>query len=225
VVPGTLVDIPGGAFAMGCDPTAHPECDADEAPVHTVTLSAFRIEATEVTVAQWRACVDAYACGALPGALGADDEPVVAVTVDVAEGYCAWQRRRLPTEAQWERAARGPDGGLYPWGDDEPDCDRVASRECDGGVTPVATHPAGVSPEGVYDMAGNAWEWVSDGYIATYYSASPATDPEADLPGGEGVLRGVDSWSSPAALRATNREMAISDAASSAVGFRCVEAE
>jgi len=191
--------------------------------VHTVQLSAFAIEATEVTVDQWRACVAAYACPDLREASGPADLPITGVGVDTAEQYCAWRHRRLPTEAQWERAARGPDGGLYPWGDEAPDCDRVASRACDGGLRPVATHPAGASPEGVLDMAGNAWEWVTDGYDPMFYGEPQDPDPIASVPGGLRIVRGVDGWSDPAILRATNREMAIGDAVSQLVGFRCVE--
>ncbi|MES2644581.1 MAG: SUMF1/EgtB/PvdO family nonheme iron enzyme [Myxococcota bacterium] len=224
-VPGTLVDIPSGPFVMGCDTAAHPECNGDEAPVHTVELSAFRIEVTEVTVAQWQECRDAFGCPELSGEVGAADEPMVGMTVDRAEGYCRWKERRLPTEAEWERAARGPEGGLYPWGDDAPDCDRAASRMCDGGLVPVSTHPAGMTAEGVYDMAGNAWEWVSDGYDADFYASSSTTDPEGQAPGGQRVVRGPDGWADLTVLRSTNREMAIPDGASALVGFRCVEAE
>lgn len=221
--PGSLVDIPPGSFLMGCDSSVHPECNADEAPLHLVELSAFRIEATEVTVGQWRACMNAFACAKLPGELGADNEPIVGMTVESAEGYCRWKDRRLPTEAEWERAARGPEGGLYPWGDHAPDCERAASRTCGGGLVPVSTHPAGVSPEGVYDMAGNAWEWVADGYDAEYYANSPLSDPRANVPGGQRIVRGADSWSDMTILRSTNRQMAIPSASSPLLGFRCVE--
>ncbi|MDP2309387.1 MAG: SUMF1/EgtB/PvdO family nonheme iron enzyme [Pseudomonadota bacterium] len=220
--PGDLVEIPAGPFAMGCDLAIHPECTPDESPVHTVELSAFRIEVTEVTVAQWGACMDAFACPELVGIADPADFPVVAVPLEAAVGYCTWQGRRLPTEAEWERAARGADGGLYPWGDEVPDCDRAASRRCDGGMTPVATHPSGISPEGIYDMAGNAWEWVSDWYDPLFYGASPSQDPEM-IGGGLRIVRGADGWADPSVLRATNREMAIPDAVSQTVGFRCVE--
>ncbi len=221
VEPGTLVEIPAGTFEMGCDPAVHAECAGDEAPVHTVELSAFAIEATEVTVGQWRACMAAYACAEPPGGLGADDFPVVAVTADQASAYCGWAQRHLPTEAQWERAARGPEGGAYPWGDAAPDCDHAASRACDGGPVPVATQPFGATSEGVHDMAGNAWEWVHDWYDPFYYTVSPPIDPAGGASGGLRVVRGVDAWSDLTALRATNREVAIPDAVSVVVGFRC----
>jgi formylglycine-generating enzyme required for sulfatase activity len=226
VTPGTLVEIPAGSFDMGCDAAVHPECTGDEAPVHRLQLSAFWIEATEVTAAQWRACEAAHACPALAGAAAGDDVAVGFVPHADADAYCHWLGRRLPTEAEWERAARGPNGGLYPWGDDAPDCERAASRACDGGITVVATHPDGRSPEGVYDMAGNAWEWVSDGYNAEYYTTSPAEDPEMDdATAGLRSVRGVDGWSDLSVLRSTNREMAIPDAVSPLVGFRCVSEE
>ncbi len=223
VTPGELVAIPAGPFTMGCDPAVHPECTVDESPVHTVELSAFRIEATEVTVGQWRACIAAYACPELPGVGDSDDFPVVGVGLGDAEGYCTWKVRRLPTEAEWERAARGPDGGLFPWGDAAPDCDLAASRACDGGLVTVATHPAGASPEGVHDLAGNAWEWVADWYDPLFYGSSLAADPVREPTGGLRVVRGADGWSDPWFLRVTNREMAINDAVSQTVGFRCVE--
>ena len=223
VAPGSLVAIPAGSYDMGCDAALHPECNGDEAPVHPIQLSAFWIEATEVTTAQWVACEAAHACPPLDGDPSGADVAVGFVPYADAAAYCDWLGRRLPTEAEWERAARGPQGGLYPWGDDVPDCDRAASRTCDGGITVVATHPAGMSPEGVYDMAGNAWEWVSDGYNSDYYASSPPEDPEMDdATAGLRTVRGVDGWSDLTALRATNREKAIPDAVSPLVGFRCV---
>lgn len=223
VTPGTLVEIPGGTFSMGCDLATHPECAGDESPVHTVTLSPYAIEATEVTAAQWRTCMDSFACPEPPGGLPADDFPVVAVTADQALSYCDWAHRRLPTEAEWERAARGPGNTMYPWGDTPPDCTQAASRPCDGGTVPVATRPAGASSEGVYDLVGNAWEWVSDWYDPLFYSGSDGTDPTGGNPGGLRVVRGVDAWSDTTTMRTTNREVAIPDAVSVVVGLRCVE--
>jgi formylglycine-generating enzyme required for sulfatase activity len=221
--PGDTVEVPAGPFPMGCDTAAHPECNGDEAPVHEVDLTGFRIEVTEVTFGLWQECMDSFACPEPTGGMGPADEPVVDVEVVDALNYCDWRGRRLPTEAEWEKAARGTDGRLYPWGDEAPDCDRAASRPCDGGTVTVATHPDGVSPYGAWDMAGNAWEWVQDFYDAHYYETSPGSDPVGGAPGGLRVVRGVDGWSSTTLLRATNREMAIPNGVSIAVGFRCVE--
>lgn len=222
VVVGTMTEVPGGPYSMGCDSTSDPSCDGDELPLHTVTLSPYSIDVTEVTSANWEACVEAGACGLRVGVSTSPLAPVTGVTKEGAEGYCAWKEGRLPTEAEWEVAARGGDGRIYPWGSEAPDCDRAASRRCDSEVTEVGTHPAGVSPFGAHDMAGNAWEWVSDIYDAYYYATSPNTDPTGGDPGGLCVVRGVDSWSEDSSLRATNRTMVIPDAQSPLVGFRCV---
>lgn len=111
-----------------------------------------------------------------------------------------------------------------PLGVDAPDCNLAASRACDGGLVPAGTHPAGASPFGAEDLAGNAWEWVSDWYDPDHYATSPTENPTGAEPGGRRTLRGVDTWSDPTALRASNREYAISDARGPLVGLRCVGA-
>lgn len=216
VVEGETVAIPGGTFAMGCD-----DCDADEAPVHTVTLSAFTIDRYEVTVGQYTACVEAGACEAPLGEVGGEHHPVTGLAYDEVEAFCAWRGMSVPTEAEWEFAARGDDGRRYPWGDAAPDCTLAAQRACTGGLEPVGGHPSGESPFGVADLSGNAWEWVSDYYDPDYYVDSPTENPPGGPAGGLRTVRGVDLWSDAGVLRASNREYAIPDGRSVVVGFRC----
>ena len=178
---------------MGCPAVAAAVCHDDEKPAHRVTLSAYEIDVFEVTVGEYHACLDAGACTYRqhgPGELshssfdicrqqflsGAWRHPVVCISAYQAADYCQWQDKRLPTEAEWERAARGDDARKHPWGDSPPTPD-LACMEPDGPCD-VGRHPRGVSPFGVQDMAGNAAEWVSDFYHPTYYSRSPARDPD-----------------------------------------------
>lgn len=214
--PEAEVSIPAGTFTMGCD-----TCDPDEAPTHEVSLSAYALSSTEVTARQWAACEAARACPAASVPAPVPDAPVTGVTFEEAEAYCAWKGMRLPTEAEWERAARGPDATRWPWGEDAPDCERVASRACDGGLARVDAHPDGASAEGALGLVGNAWEWVSDLYDPDYYASSPTEDPAGATRSGLRTVRGIDSWSDPDALRPSNRTYAIPDASGPLVGFRC----
>ena len=212
-----FVDIPASSFPMGCE-----VCDVDEAPVHTVALSAYTIGTYEVTVEQYGACVARGACEAVPEVGTTDGLPMTLLTWEQAEQFCSAEGRRLPTEAEWEYAARGDDGRRYPWGDAAPDCTLAASRPCTGGLEAVGQHPDGVGPFGLHDMAGNAWEWVADYYAADYYAVSPTEDPEGPSTYGLRVVRGIDLYSNADALRASNRTFAIPDGRSAMVGFRCV---
>jgi len=175
ICPGGMQRIPGGTFTMGSTEVAN------EQPPHPVTLSTYCMDTTEVTVAAYRSCVDAGICSAAGVGTncnwmmtGREAHPIVCVTWDQARSLCQWRGGDLPTEAQWEYAARGTDGRRYPWGNGDP-----GSRLCGNGsqssTCPVGSYPGDTSPFGLVDMAGNAWEWTLDWYGA--YSVTPGTVP------------------------------------------------
>ncbi len=183
-----LVFIPAGDFLMGCDPAHNDsyECEPDELPLHTVTLDAYWIDKTEVSNAQYEQCVTAGACdrpnntssysrSAYYGNISYANYPVIHVSWQDAADYCEWAGRELPTEAQWEKAARGENPRAYPWGDEKPSCElvngEVDGEMCKGDTTEVGKYLSGASPYGVLDMAGNVWEWVRDWHAADYYSS------------------------------------------------------
>jgi formylglycine-generating enzyme required for sulfatase activity/predicted Ser/Thr protein kinase len=218
--PPGMVYVPAGEFIMGSD-----EGDSDEQPVHTVYLDAFYIDRTEVTNAQYRACVEAGACDALRYTTYYDNadyaqHPVVYVNCDDAEAYCRWAGKRLPTEAEWEKAARGTDGRTYPWGEGI-DCDHAQYDECDGETVPVGSKPKGASPYGALDMAGNVLEWVADWYDSGYYSQSPARNPPGPDSGEYRVLRGGSWYYSQRHAACTFRDRNYSRRRNFNVGFRC----
>ncbi|MFQ5600138.1 MAG: formylglycine-generating enzyme family protein [Candidatus Krumholzibacteriia bacterium] len=179
-----MVFVPAGEFTMGRD---HE--DSDESPVRRVWLDAFYIDRTEVTNAQFKAFCDAT--GRLytnnphwddDYFLGKPDYPVINITYDQARAYCAWANKRLPTEAEWEKAARGTEGQLYPWGNEW--TEQVANLWGDQGeqdhfrrTAPVGSFPAGASPYGAVDMVGNVWEWCADWFDEDYYSRAPNRNP------------------------------------------------
>ncbi len=217
--------VPEGTFEMGSQMG-----DDDEKPVHTVTLSAFWIDQTPVTNAQYARCVEAGVCKVSASAgddlLNAPDYPAVGIVWQDAQKYCAWAGGRLPTEAEWEYAARGPEGTRYPWGD-EFDCSRcnTPGDACDDYelASPVGHFQEGRSWCGALDMAGNVWEWVADWYATDYYARSPAEDPTAPDQGEDRVMRG-GSWADtrPEKLfRSANRQYLPSTMLGNYVGFRC----
>jgi formylglycine-generating enzyme required for sulfatase activity len=168
--------VPGGAFIMGADQGG----EQDERPAHTVTIPAFYLDLTEVTNEAYDRCVRAGVCAppdpksAELNHVGSDDrfrgprQPVSSISWESARGYCAWVHKRLPTEAEWEKAARGSDGRRFPWGDEAPTADRAVFGA--GGTADVGTHPSGDGPYGHHDLAGNVWEWVEDAYDPYAYT-------------------------------------------------------
>ncbi len=190
----TMLFVPAGEFPMGSETGL-----VDEQPLHTVFLDAFWIDQTEVTNAMYSRCVQSGACKQPPVTTYYSDpaysnHPVIYISWDYAKDYCAWAGRRLPTEAEWEKAASWEpvknEKRVYPWGNDF-DCKKgnFEGSDCDGvaGTALVGSFPSGASPYGALDMGGNVWEWVHDAFIETdplsggtknYYAISPASNPQ-----------------------------------------------
>jgi formylglycine-generating enzyme required for sulfatase activity len=255
-----MVEIPGGKFFMGSDEGLEPE-----KPAHRVSLTRFCIDRFEVTTADYKSCSDRGECkrasrGNEWDAITDHDRkafdplcnirdpetkgkhPINCVTWEMAQTYCEWQDKRLPTEAEWELAARGPDGRKYPWGDDDPSGQflNACGKECvawekksavelgamydgdDGWVhtAPVGSFPRGASQYGVEDVVGNVWEWVADWYAP--YAPGDAIDPKGPKAGEKRVMRG-GAWNGAqgAAVRPTYRFGGSPSSRSHGVGFRC----
>jgi len=200
----------GGAFTMG---TA--DGYEDERPAHEVYLDAFYIDQTPLTNAQWKKFVDATgwpapACWRDERFRG-DDRPVVGITYSEALSYARWSGRRLPTEAEWERAARGADERVYPWGDEAPDAGGVRRANLKGAAdgyaatSPVGAFPQGAGLAGCLDMSGNVWEWTADWYDPEYYAHSPRHSPRGPETGSYRVLRGGAFHVAARLARATMR--------------------
>ena len=182
----TQILIPAGTFVMGAMDVYR---ENDEQPPHEVTLDAYWIDQVEVTNGMYELCVNSGECRP-PKELRSDnrqeyfgnpefrDYPVVYVTWFDADVYCQWAERRLPTEAEWERAARGDDKRNYPWGDELPNEFNSNSLNIVGDTTRVGSYAEGASPFGVLDLAGNVWEWVADRYQPNYYGESPLENPQ-----------------------------------------------
>lgn len=190
-----LVYVPEGKFNMGTG-ASDPDASPNEEPAHAVLLDAFWLDQTEVTNSMYRLCISARACDfpARPVEFSNPDftdHPIVWVSWRDAEDYCQWAGRRLPTEAEWEKAARGADSRMFPWGSGSIAGHRLnfadanldeewADASVDDGFeysSPVGNYAAGASPYGALDMAGNVWEWVSDWYDSRHYLSSASEDP------------------------------------------------
>ena len=187
-----MVYVPAGEFLMGSDESPFPQ----EKPQHLVTLDGFWIDRVEVSNAQYRLCVGAGDCAEskawTDSNLNGDEQPAL-VLWEAAQTYCEWVGGRLPTEAEWEKAARGTDGRTWPWGSEfQPDRANLSGDD-DGYefTAPVGSFPTGVSPYGLLDMAGNAAEWVADWYDAEAYAHSPAQNPTGPGGGDQKVIRGT----------------------------------
>ena len=241
-----MMPVPAGEFLMGST-DADPKAGSDEMPQHSVYLDAFWIDQTEVTNARYVQFLNtlgghAAACGGhdcvetqvedkyshilwqdgqYQVENGFEDHPATQVSWYGALAYCTWAGARLPTEAEWEKAARGADGRLYPWGNEIPDCDKAQYGDCGAATVPVGPRHAGASPYGVLDMAGNVWEWVADWYDPAYYGASPARNPRGPDSGERRVFRG-GSWGYLSTfIRTGDRARNRPTYAGFNVGFRC----
>ena len=249
---GGMVEIPGGTFAMGSDSR---DANENEKPVHPATVKSFRLDKTEVTVRAYNECVRAGACSEPDAYLNESGKyrvfcnwkhpqkrlshPINCVDFQQGSAFCAWAGKRLPTEEEWEYAARaGSEGRTYPWGNDKPDQTRLnaCGSECPDNLgakrfprqppmyetgdgwpetAPVGSFPAGASKQGVLDLAGNVWEWTASEYAL--YDGSRTEEKR--------VLRG-GSWGGgdPRTERTTNRFRLDPDSRAQFLGFRCAQA-
>jgi len=167
-----MVIVAEGEFTMGSN-----DGSSDEQPIHQVYLDTYYIDKYEVTNVLYKVCVDAGVCNQPTTTSDYNNSqyvlhPVVYVNWNMAKEYCEWRDARLPTEAEWEKAARGTDGRTYPWGEGIDDTFANYNQNV-GDTTAVGDYPEGESPYGAYDMAGNVWEWVADLYDSDYYGKSP----------------------------------------------------
>jgi len=227
-----MVYVPEGEFTMGSN-----DGDLDEQPVHTVYLDAYWIDQTEVTNDKYMLCVQAGGCqprsdsgshrrSSYYGNSQYGDYPVINLTWHYAQAYCAWAEARLPSEAEWEKAARGTDGRIYPWGNNDPTCNLAnlwpSESSCVGDTSAVGSYQAGASPYGALDMAGNVWEWVADRYGQTYYSQSPSSNPTGPDSGQYRVLRGGSFFELGVGVRSARRFGNVSEyMIARHFGFRC----
>ena len=216
--------VPAGNFVMG---------DDRESPIREIYLDTFYIDKYEVTISRYAKFLAATGGARPPEGWqplhreSAGLLPVVGVDWHDAEAYCRWAGKRLPTESEWEKAARGGDGRNYPWGNDEPtpahaNFGKSADGPYTGGLAPVETHPAGKSPYGVYDLAGNASEWVSDWFAASLVRGD-MRNPKGPENGTVKVIRGGGWYDPPDRLNSSRRMHARPATRADDLGFRCAK--
>lgn len=232
------VFIPKGPFTMGLD-----DGEKDESPAHVVHLDGFYLDKHEVTNGQYLAFINSRPAPGQPDSLllAVDDSdlqiawtgkqyelksvtvsrrPIVEVTWEGARAYCDWSGGRLPSEAEWEKGARGTDGRSYPWGGGI-SRERANYKGLFSQPIEVGHYSGGVSPYGVFDMAGNVWEWVSDWYDSSYYGRSPERNPKGPSSGTFRTIKG-GAWGTEAAfLRSSYRYGIVPDWSDDSIGFRC----
>lgn len=242
-----MVRVPAGPFLMGAViENDHEWGDTDEEPVHEVTLSEYFIDRYEVTAQDFAEFLNAHSDeaeryiemgtavtieqsnGVYRPRPGLEKHPVNRVSWFGADAFCRSLGKRLPTEAEWEKAARGTDERIFPWGDKFPHNDFVTFRRKFSkygfdAMKPVDTLPEGKSPYGVYHMAGNVWEWVADWYEDSYYEHSPQKDPQGPETGISKVLRGGNWYYKAYYMRTTYRFNEHPDAFKVWQGFRCAK--
>lgn len=234
-----MVQVPAGEFQMGCDST-HEVCREGNQFLHPVYLDTFWIYKHEVTNAQYGYCVAAGACQP-PSSTASNnhpfyfgnpaynDYPVIYVSWSQAQDYCQWDGKRLPSEAEWEKAARGSsDTRTFPWGNGLSDCtlanayNQGEATWCYGDSTEVGSYPLGASPYGAMDMTGNVWEWVNDWWQVDYYETSPTANPPGPDSGSEKVLRGGDWFTADSfTVYVSYRLHSLPDVHVLTYGFRC----
>jgi formylglycine-generating enzyme required for sulfatase activity len=225
--PEQMVLIPAGEFWMGAEDGL-----SDARPMHRVYVSSYWLDKHEVTNRQYRQCVKSGGCAppkdrSVFDDLVQEDHPVTNVTWTQARTYCAWEGKRLPTEAEWEKAARGVDGRLYPWGNSD-EVFKVRERTVEqknmrNGTDPIGSADFAVSPYGVADLVVSVSEWVNDWYAEEFYRSTPARDPQGPLRGSFRVLRGGESSNRPLELRASYRGWDDMTYWGPSLGFRCAE--
>lgn len=237
-----MILISEGEFLMGSLKET-PYSETDEYPIHLVFVDSYWIDSTEVTNQMFAEFLNAnlaietegqfawfdaaspyaqiiYHAGVWKPKLGFENHPVIEVNWFAADAYCSWAGRRLPTEAEWEKAARGTDSRLYPWGDSQPTCELAMFDSCGNASVAVGGFPAGQSPYGVFDMAGNVWEWVADHYDSEYYQYAPYSNPQGSDKGGM-VVRGGAWTNSFWGIRTAGRGQKSVHESFSNLGFRC----
>jgi formylglycine-generating enzyme required for sulfatase activity len=231
-----MVFVPAANFLLGSNKEGDSKAMDNELPQFTIYLNAFWIDKTEVTNAMYASCVAAGSCripawtNSATKPIYYDDDlyadyPVIWVEWSQAWDYCHWAGKRLPTEAEWEKAARGTDGRIYPWGNQAPTCNLANSTikyvGCVGDASKVGSFPAGASPYGALDMAGNVREWVEDYYRPNRSSNSPAKKPAESAPGKDRVVRGGSWLDNDQSVRAAYRAGVKPDLYDQFTGFRC----